>query len=107
MCLSGIVAVSKCNASDAVFACAPILNLKTHPSFNFDFSMCLWLMELHASQLFIKLLPKKAHEIWTKKSINDKTRYIATKLYQSREFYTNAVGAVGDIKKVCYATIRT
>ena len=37
-------------------------------------------------------------EIWAKKSINYKTpMFRATNLRQFREFYTNAVGDVGDI----------
>ena len=48
--------------------------------------------------LFIELLPKKYAEFGPKSQLMTKHRtFRATKLHQSREFYTNAVGGVGDI----------
>ena len=44
------------------------------------------------NKLLPSFYPQQKGKIWTKKSIND-----ITNLRQSREFYTNAVGDVGDI----------
>ena len=51
--------------------------------------------------LFIYFLPKKYVKFGPKSQSKTKHRMLrATNLRQSREFYTNAVGDVGDIKKV-------
>ena len=48
--------------------------------------------------LFIELLPKKYAKFGPKSQSTTKDRmFRATNLRQSREFYTNAVGDVGDI----------
>ena len=51
--------------------------------------------------LFMELLPKKNAKFRPKSQLMTKHRmFRATNLCLSREFYTNAVGDVGEIKKV-------
>ena len=58
--------------------------------------------------LFLKLLPKNLTKFAPKIQSTTKQRMLrATNLRQSREFYTNAVGDVGDIQKVCIYTHQT
>ena len=53
---------------------------------------------LSTTLLFIELLPKKYAELGPKsQSMTKNQMFRATNLLQSREFYTNAVGGVGDI----------
>ena len=58
--------------------------------------------------LFIDPSPKNMQNLNQKSQSTKKHRmFRAINLCQFREFYTNAVGDVGDIKKVCVPTIHT